>query len=342
MSVNQQSNGSKQQTVLLIGCGELGSRHLQALASLPSGIQPSIQIEVLDSRPEALDIGRQRVEELPSAIPVSEINWITSMSEASKDGAMCVIATQASGRCNLLKSVADTLGYKSFLLEKVADQSVSAIEAAVEFCNQRGISAWVNCQTRTVPTYQRLKEKLNTGEPIYFNAMGGQQFLANNGIHTADLFAYFDGSASIDDTHAIIDPVLHPSKRSTDHYDLTGTLSGSTSRGGCITISYGQGDIPWGHFSVASGNYRCVVDHMQRWMMETDADSDWKWNQVPFDGSLFVSETSKKIVSDILGFGSCELPTLEESLVSHRFILNGLLPSFSKLLNKPFDVCPVS
>ena len=94
MSVNQQSNGSKQQKVLLIGCGELGSRHLQALASLPS----NIQIEVLDSRPEALDIGRQRVEELSSAIPVSEIDWITSMSEASKDGAMCVIATQANDR----------------------------------------------------------------------------------------------------------------------------------------------------------------------------------------------------------------------------------------------------
>ena len=98
MSVNQQSNGSKQQKVLLIGCGELGSRHLQALASLPSNIQSNIQIEVLDSRPEALDIGRQRVEELSSAIPVSEIDWITSMSEASKDGAMCVIATQANDR----------------------------------------------------------------------------------------------------------------------------------------------------------------------------------------------------------------------------------------------------
>ena len=46
--------------LLLIGCGELGSRHLQALASLPSDIQSNIQIEVLDSRPEALDIGRQK------------------------------------------------------------------------------------------------------------------------------------------------------------------------------------------------------------------------------------------------------------------------------------------
>lgn len=278
---------------------------MQALASLPSDIRTNIQIEVLDFRPEALDIGRQRVEELSSGTPICEIDWITSMSEASKDGAMCVIATQAKGRCSLLKSVADTLGYRSFLLEKVADQSVSAIEDSVEFCNQMGISAWVNCQTRTVPTYKRLKEKLNTDEPIFFNAMGGQQFLANNGIHTADLFAYFDGSASIDDTHAIIDPVLHPSKRSSNQYDLTGTLSGSTIRGSCITISYGQGGIPWGHFSVASGNYRCMVDHMQRWMMETDANSEWKWTQVPFEGSLFVSETSKKIITDILRFGSC-------------------------------------
>jgi len=329
---------TKGHQVLIVGCGELGSRHLQAIASLPM----VANIEVLDPRPESLQLGRDRLSELATGNLSVKVDWITSIEDATKNGDLCVIATQAEGRCSLLRTVADTLGYKSFLLEKVADQSVPAIESTVEFCNDRGISAWVNCQTRTVPTYQLLKEKLNTGEPIYFNAMGGQQFLANNGIHTADLFSYFDGSANIGDIHAIIDPVLHPSKRSADQYDLTGTLSGSTSRGSSITISYGQGDIPWGHFSVASGNYRCVVDHMQRWMMETEVDSNWKWNQVPFEGSLFVSETSKGIVTDIFGIGSCELPTLEKSLVSHRFILNGLLPSFSKLLNKPIDVCPVS
>lgn len=329
---------SKSADILIVGCGELGSRHLQAVASLPQ----VNRIEVLDPRPESLQLGRDRLKEISDTNPTAEVSWITTLEDAAKNGGLCIIATQAKGRCELLRSVADTLGYKSFLLEKIADQSLAAIEETVGFCESNGISAWVNCQTRTVPTYQRLKEKLGSSEPIFFNAMGGMQFLATNGIHAADLFAYFDGSSSIDDTNTTIDPILHPSKRSAEQYDLTGTLSGSTSRGSSITISYAQGNLPWGHFSVASGNYRCVVDHMQRWMMETNSESDYKWQQVPFEGSLFVSETSKKIAADILSSSSCELPTLEESLVSHRFILNGLLPSFSKLLNKPLDVCPVS
>jgi len=38
--------------ILLIGCGQLGSRHLQAIAALPE----IGQIEVLDPNPQALEV----------------------------------------------------------------------------------------------------------------------------------------------------------------------------------------------------------------------------------------------------------------------------------------------
>ena len=50
--------------VLIVGCGEIGSRHLQAVASLP---QVS-EIEVVDPRPEALELGRERPQTIPRAI----------------------------------------------------------------------------------------------------------------------------------------------------------------------------------------------------------------------------------------------------------------------------------
>tara|TARA_Y100000588_G_C14253964_1_gene924634 strand:- start:944 stop:1648 length:705 start_codon:yes stop_codon:yes gene_type:complete len=234
------------------------------------------------------------------------------------------------------------LGYTSFLLEKIADQSMSVIDNAVSYCQTHGISAWVNFQTRVVPTYRRVKEKLSGGDPIYFCGMGGFQYLATNAIHTADLFAFYDECTSIDQTTAKIDQIIHPSKRGSDIFDLTGTLQGYTTRGSSLTLSYGQGDQAWEHFSISSKNYRCVVDTLEGWMMEADATSDWHWRPVAFEGSLLVSETTKDIANDIMTCGSCQLPTLEESLVSHRFILDGLLPHFKKLTGQLSDSCPVT
>lgn len=336
------TSGSGGHKVLIVGCGELGSRHLQALASLPV----VTHIEVLDPRSESLQLGRDRVDELAGHRTSAEINWITSIEDATHDitneGGLCVIATQAKGRCELLRSVADKLGYTSFLLEKIADQSLAAIEDAVAFCHAREISAWVNCQTRIVPTYHRIKKKLTATEPIYFNAAGGMQYLATNGIHTADLFAYYDECTSIEEAAAKIDPVVHSSKRGKDLYDLNGTLHGTTEKGSSLTISYIDGKSPWGHISIASSSYRCVVDHQQGWMAEADIQTDWAWRQAPFEGSMMVSQTTKEIAENILASGTCGLPTLEESLVSHRFILNGLLPHFSALLGQSLDSCPVS
>ena len=324
--------------VLIVGCGQLGSRHLQAIASLPS----VSDIEVLDPNPEALNLGRTRMQEISQLVTPPNVKWITSINEATELGNLCVIATQAKGRCTLLRNLSDTLGYTSFLLEKIADQSMAAIDDTVAYCRSLGISTWVNFQTRAVPTYQRVKQKLSGTDPIYFSGMGGLQFLATNAIHTADLFAFYDDCNHIEHTTSEIDQVLHPSKRGKDVFDLTGTIHGYTKKGSSLTLSYGQSNQPWEHFTISSSKYRCIIDPLQGWIMEAGSDSDWGWKTVPFEGSVLVSETTKTIANDIMQFGKSKVPTLEESLVSHRFILDELLPHFRKLTGLTLEYCPVT
>ena len=58
MSASSSNTSGKK--ALLVGCGQLGSRHLQALASLAL----ISNIEVLDPSAESLELGKQRVREL--------------------------------------------------------------------------------------------------------------------------------------------------------------------------------------------------------------------------------------------------------------------------------------
>ncbi len=322
--------------ILIVGCGQLGSRHLQAVASL-SQVR---EVEVVDPRPEALALGRERLAEVPDRIHSTTFRWLSALEDASRGGDLCIVATQAQGRCQLVKESAETFGYKTFLLEKLVAQSIQEMEDLMAFARARELSAWVNCKTRAYPFHRRVKQRLDPGEPIIFSVFGGNQGLANNGIHNVDLFAFFDGADRIVSAGSHIDPMLHRTKRGT--FDLSGTLHGSTEKGSHFTLSYASDHENSECLSVSTRRYRCIVDHQLRWAVEGEAASGWVWRPTPFTGNLAVSQMTKSFVTEILAAGRCELPTLEESLVSHRFILGELQPHFSRLLEREIDLCPVT
>lgn len=323
--------------VLLVGCGELGSRHLQAVAAMPR----VAAIDVVDPRPESLDLGRARLDEVPDRKRGVEIRWHASLDDASP-GDLCIVATQAEGRCRLVREVADRLGYRKFLLEKVVSQSIAEMEELIAYARAGGVSAWVNCKCRAYPFHQRVKRLLDPRDPIVLSVMGGNHGLANNGVHAADLFAFYDGAEAIACTGAVIDPVLHSSKRGRDVFDLSGTLIGSTAKGSRFTLTYTGDPSGIELFSLMTPRYRFVVDHIQRWAVESDAASGWSWRAVPFTGELLVSQMTRRFALQMLSSQPCELPTLEESLVAHRFILDALQPHFRHLLEQDVELCPVT
>lgn len=323
--------------VLLVGCGQLGSRHLQAVAALP---QVS-EVEVVDAHAEALALARQRLTEVSDRAAATKYRWLSSLDEATPGGDLCIVATQAEGRRQLVEQAAERLGYKSFILEKVVTQSVAEYESLMAFSEKHALSVWVNCQTRTYPFHKHVKAKLDPSEPIIFSRIGGNLGLACNGIHAADLFAYYDDCDAIENAGSSIDPVVHPSKRGDTVFDLSGVLNGRTAKGSRMAIAFAINAAP-DHISIVASKYRCVVDHVRGWAWESTADADWRWQPVAIEGQFLVSNTTKSFVADILAKGACELPTLAEAYSAHRFILGELQPYFSEFLGKELDRCPVT
>ena len=328
----------KKSRILIVGCGQLGSRHLQAVASLPE-VQ---EVEVVDPRAEALVLGRQRLSEIPERVPSIRFRWLSSMEGASHGGDLCIVATQAGGRCERVKEAARTLGYGAFLLEKLAGQSVQEVEDLSCFVKEQGVSAWVNLKTRAYPIHQGIKKLLEPSEPVLFSVTGGNHGLANNGIHAADLFFFYDGTDRLEETGSWIDPILHPSKRGDGLFDLSGTLVGSTEKGSRFTLTFAPDHALSEQIVIATRRYRLIVDHLQRWAVESSEGSGWTWKPVPFEGDLTVSHMTRRFASDILEKSRCALPTLEESLPAHRFILGGLRPHFVRLLEREVELCPVT
>ena len=324
--------------ILIVGCGELGSRHLQAVSAL-TGVD---EIEVVEPRPGALQKGKERVQQVSDRNGAIEYRWLNSLSEATRGGDLCVVATQADVRCQIVREIVEKLNYSRFLIEKLVAQSIDDYEVLSEFVGRSGIDVWVNCKTRAHESHKRVKQHLDPGEPIMLTALGGNQGLANNGIHAADLFAFYDNANQINTDRSGVDFQLHTSRKRKGVYDLSGTLMGRSEKGSQLFLSFTSDENVPNYFSVFSSRYRAIVDDMTRTFYESTLDSEWQWSSIPIEENMLVSSLTRRFVRDILQQNTCELPTLTQCYPAHKFILEELQPHFKRLLNLSDNRCPIT
>ena len=135
---------------------------MQAVSVLPE----VSAVEVVDPLSEALERGKGRLYEVEDRQRSTAFRWLTDLREITADGDLCIVATQAQGRSELVKRVADSSGYCNFLLEKVVTQSVRDYEALLDFAEARQLSVWINCKSRTYPFHKRARERFDSSGPI--------------------------------------------------------------------------------------------------------------------------------------------------------------------------------
>tara|TARA_B100000212_G_scaffold337744_1_gene313150 strand:- start:1132 stop:2118 length:987 start_codon:yes stop_codon:yes gene_type:complete len=324
--------------ILLVGCGQLGSRHLQAIVRLPD----VSDVFVVDVNKASLDLGQSRLQELPDRNPDIKVQWSTQFNKEFSGGDICIVSTQAAGRSELIKKIAEELHYKNFLIEKVVTQSIQDYQELMRFSGEKNLPIWVNCKSRAYQLHRYIKSQLNPDNPIVFSTVGGNHGLGCNGVHAADLFVFHDGARKIHSLSSHIDPILHPSKRGEKIFDLTGTLTGYSDKGSIFSLSFASGHDSPPHISIVNSKSRFIVDHLCRFAYESHADKNWEWKRIIFDEDILVSSMSCIFINDILTKGCCSLPTLEECLPAHEFILSTLSPHFQSLSDQFYDYCPIT
>lgn len=333
----QTHNRKNRYRVLIVGSGDIGTRHLQAICTL----QDIEQIEVVDPNQKGLVLGEQRLSEIKNINPNIKFHWLQSLDQATPDGDLCIIATQADVRPKTYIHVAERLGYKNIILEKIVAQSVSEYLEMLECSRTQNTSTWVNCKTRAYPFHIRAKAKIR-GKPFILTVLGGNHGLGTNGVHWADLFSFYSETTEFESTGSTIDNQIHTSKRGELISDLSGTLHARSTNGSQLSISFIDNNPLYQHASIISPTYRYVVDHIQGWGFESSSDDGWKWHPADLSYNILISSMTRDIVSSILTSGACDLPSLSDCFPAHKFILDELLPHFQSILNSDSARCPIT
>src|ERR1700712_2173464 len=132
--------------ILIVGCGELGSRFLQAAVSLEN----ISQIDIIEPGEKAREVATQRMNDVCRNMSSVNVNWFADFDADLSAGDVAVIATQADIRLAVFEK-ALTKGYRRFLIEKIVTQSDNDYHKMIALAKQHDAKVWVNCKTRNYP-----------------------------------------------------------------------------------------------------------------------------------------------------------------------------------------------
>lgn len=315
--------------VFIIGAGQLGSRHLQALqlVGLP------LMISVIDPFKKSLEIAKERYEQIKGKN--HSIEYLTEIPK-NRQVDLAIIATNSDVRAKVIKELVNHNQVKYLILEKLLFEKKQDYSEIEKLLNRKKIKTWVDCSMRTMPEYYKLKKKIF--KPICYFVTGSQYGLITNAIHYIDHMAYLIDSYDYKvDTSGLL-PKVFPSKRK-GYLEVMGTLSvvfkdGSTG----MFTSFVDGSAPV-QIGVYSGRHRCVFRQFQGRVWVSDEKEQWKWKdmeaKVPFQ-----SEMTNLVVEDIFKKGNCDLPDLKTSVKLHLPLLDSLKKFVNQNSKKKYNYYP--
>lgn len=324
--------------MLVIGAGQIGSRHLQGLARS----RLNLSIEIVDPSASARELAIRRFNEIPANETAKTLRAIDSLESSAFHGCadLAIIATSAGPRYDALRNLLRRISAPYLLLEKVLFQRLSHLEETENLLSKSGCKAWVNCPRRAFPYVRYLKEVFS-GDAVSIGVQGGGWELACNGIHFLDLLAFLSGVSipsgwNID----LLDKAIYQSRRA-DYKEFGGRIRFSLMGGHEVTLQDNRMNPAPLVIDIIGRRARTTVFESARLMVVCKAETDWKMERheihVPYQ-----SELTNLLVEDILSRGVCELTEFAESAGLHKAYLEAFLNHMRTLTGGQEDVCPIT
>ncbi len=313
-------------SVLIIGVGNLGRRHLQSVIETC----PDVLVYVYDTNADTVG----ELKEL-----YDRVIFLESLSSLPDHVSLAIIATSASVRRHVFEEMIEACDIDYVIFEKVLFQCVEDYHFVGDQIIKRGIGAWVNCARREWRSYQSLKSELQGAKEFLFTTSGSQWGMACNSIHILDLIEYLSGDKinSID-ISGVCD-VFFESKRK-GYYEFDGRISGRTERQYGFSIScFERAGVPVVHNIVTDVGQYMIMESQNR-VLKASPSNNWEWIEEDFRME-YQSEMTGRIVNSIFDKGVCELPDYHESMRLHLLYINALIPFFER---KGFGrgLCPIT
>ena len=321
--------------IVVIGAGQLGSRHLQAL----SKVSFKTTIEVVDPFAASLEIVKARFEEMPANSNIADVRYLTSVSQLSKNIDLAIIATNADIRAEVIRQLVTQCEVKSLVLEKVLFQKTEEYEEIQSLLDQKRIKVWVNHPRRMFPYYTKLKDLMAGSTQVSYQVQGGDWGLACNGLHFIDHLALLTGCDEIEINTGGLNPSITPSKRK-GYFEVSGALSGKIGVHPFSLFCH-QNPAPV-VITICADNLNAIIDEGNGWVRIATKENGGGWVDKKTKIIYFQSELSNKFAEDIILQGQCDLPTFAVATKLHIPFIKAMIEHINRYGVEKHTACPIT
>ncbi|MFD0950033.1 Gfo/Idh/MocA family oxidoreductase [Paraperlucidibaca wandonensis] len=317
--------------ILIIGAGQLGSRHLQgALLSVNA-----LDIIVIDPSENSLNVCRERAEQVTAGHPNTRITYQCYMpSDLQID--VCIISTAARYRAQVTRQLLSHNVVKYIIFEKVLFQALSEYDEIGTLLTSNVTKGWVNCPRRLFPTYVSIETQLDTSIPIDMCVKGNAWGMACNSVHFIDLFAFLihQSDMSVKDSQLV--PEVIESKRP-GYLEIAGKLTFVAGKHSLVVES-GTEETPELVITLSNGDVTHTINEIKGSWTEKVGDTITEHTHT----ALFQSQLTGMCIDEIINTDFCNLTPYAESCEIHTPFIATLIEHISLILNKKIDVCPIT
>lgn len=320
---------------LIIGAGQLGSRHLQGLLRL----QQEQIIYVVDPSEISLEMSKERAKEIQHK---HTLNFLTDWQTLPSEFDLVIVATGANVRAKVVMQLLESYKVNKMILEKVLFQELRLYETIGNLIKKTHTQTWINHPRRMFSHYQYIKKCINgNNEKANFLIGGSNWGLACSALHFIDLIAYITDSKLESIDMDWIDAKIHESKRA-DCIEFTGAIKGTLTNGSNFVISSFDGEV--GDVTL------CITTTSNRWIIQEgkaqkiihlSIENDFNPILTDFNTEL-QSNVTTRIAEDLFSYGTCDLPTYQQACQSHIPFITSALKKYIELSGNQTEICPIT
>ena len=303
--------------VVVVGCGGIGSRHIQGAAKCPE----VSRIDCVEISEDNISLSKSRLKEIEHD---KQVNFYRQITDLTGNVDVCIIATPSGVRKKVLLDVLEQTTVRCFILEKIVFQEEEDFELIIETLASRGIKCWVNCYSRAEERYKYIKNNIAGDEILKIEAAypNPPNFnLASSVIHSIDLFCYLRDNYQLDLDLSGLEDMLISSKHA-GYSEFRGTIRANNNLGDSLVVR--PAPVDGLTYTIRSKGVEYVCSESKDYFTLNSGTSG-----VAIESKLLWQNCLTNLyIGDIINNNKCVLPTLEESFKIHKVMFKSIRKHF--------------
>ncbi len=312
-------------SIALIGCGKIGSRHLQSLMKLNF----EAEIYVVDPNRGSIKVSLNLIENDLKENQRITIKVCSRVEEILSGIDFAIIATDSKQRFNVLRYLLKNRTPKYLILEKLLFTKEDEFSEALELIQQVDIKVWVNEWMSAEPSFRDLCSYFKPSEVIELSVSGDNWGLCCNSVHYLELFDFLCQRSDLNIQEYEFEKVFFSKRQG--YLEINGRIDIDSINGSKLTLISNDADVLEGEeviISIKTTNTQaeCIfrMDSLD-FKLETNGKKINQRNNL-----ILQSNFTHRLIEEILKDGSCNLPSFERAVYHH----NLFYPSFKNFFEE--------